>query len=159
MSVKDKNQLIELLTQTHLAARETLGGVDLTLRIYTESGWRVRDIVGHLATWDQHTALSLRAYQTGSEYLIPDYIEDEAKYNQAVVLEQQKLSDKQILEVWEKSYEGLRAAVQEMPEDRFPGDMLYPWGDERGSIIKLVEYFIEHTEEHREEIVSAVKES
>jgi hypothetical protein len=42
-----------------------------------------------------------------------------------------------------------------MPIDLLPGDMLYPWGSERGSISKLIEYMVEHAIEHRGEILKA----
>ena len=47
-------------------------------------------------------------------------------------------------------------AVQEITFDKFPGDLLYPWGDERGSIAQLVEYMAEHDIEHRDDIVEAI---
>ncbi len=40
-------------------------------------------------------------------------------------------------------------ALKELSEDKFPGDLVYPWGGERGDIVKLVEYFIEHDIEHQ----------
>ena len=44
-----------------------------------------------------------------------------------------------------------------MPSAQFPGDLLFPWGDERGSIAELVEFIVEHDAEHRDEIVEAIK--
>ncbi len=46
-----------------------------------------------------------------------------------------------------------------MPSAQYPGDLLYPWGDERGSIAQLVELIVEHDAEHRDEIVKAVQEA
>jgi hypothetical protein len=37
--------------------------------------------------------------------------------------------------------------------------LLYPWGDERGSIAHLVETMTEHDVEHRDEIVKAIESS
>ena len=51
---------------------------------------------------------------------------------------------------------GIKQAVQEIPFDQFPGDLLYPWGDERGSIARLVEIMTDHDTEHRDEIVKAI---
>jgi hypothetical protein len=42
-----------------------------------------------------------------------------------------------------------------MPLDLFPGDLLYPWGDDRGSIADLVEFVTGHNTEHRDEILQA----
>jgi len=157
MSAKDKQNLLDKLDETHLATQATLNEVDLEKLVFSDSGWRIRDIVGHIATWDQEVAKSLRTYQEGSEYLIPNLDEEEVDYNQRAVEKQQELSNQQILAEWEQAFAELRKAVQDMPVDRFPGDMLYPWGDERGSIATLVEFIIEHAIEHQEEIIKAVK--
>ncbi|MBC8506544.1 MAG: maleylpyruvate isomerase N-terminal domain-containing protein [Anaerolineales bacterium] len=159
MSAEEKKRLIKLLAKAHIATRATLDEVDLEMPVFTDSGWRIRDIIGHIATWDQETAKSLRAYQEGSEYSIPDLDEEETEYNERAVVEQKKLSTQQILAEWEQAHGELKKAVQEIPEDQFPGDMLYPWGDERGSIATLVEYMIEHAVEHQDEIIKALQES
>ena len=49
--------------------------------------------------------------------------------------------------------------MEAIPDDLFPGDLLYPWGDERGTIADLVVYMTDHAIEHRDEIVRAAEES
>jgi hypothetical protein len=121
-----------------------LDDVDLEMVVHKETGWRVRDVVGHIATWDREVAKSLRANMAGFEYLTPDLDEDENEFNEAAVREQRKLTSEQILDEFEKAYDELWVAIVDISPDRFPGELLYPWGDERGDITKLVEYFIEH---------------
>jgi uncharacterized damage-inducible protein DinB len=159
MSAKEKKHLLESLTEAHLSTRVVLDEVDLEMQVYQEEGWRVRDIVGHIATWDREIAKSLRAYQAGSEYLTPDLDEEEVEFNERAVLEQQKLSTQQILNEFETAYDEFKKALQEIPDDRFPGELLYPWGDERGDIATLVDYMVEHAIEHRDEIKKAMQES
>jgi len=157
MSAEDKIKLLARLTEAHLATRTILEKADLRLIVFADSGWRVREILGHVATWNQQVAMSVNAYQAGKEYLIPDLDEDEVDFNEKAVSEQKKLSDQQILDEWEEAYKELSNAVQEVPVERFPGDMLYPWGNERGDIVTLVEYMIDHIIEHRDEIVKAAQ--
>ncbi len=157
MSVGEKKHLLGRLIETHSAIRAILKGVDLETRVYTEGDWRIRDILGHLATWDREVSKSLRAFRAGTEYSIPDINGDETEFNEQAVLEQRKLSTRQILAEWEQAREDFKAALSDIPTDQFPGDLLYPWGDERGSIAQLVEYMIEHDKEHRDEIVKAVQ--
>jgi hypothetical protein len=157
MTAEDKKRLLALLTETHSTTRATLEGIDPELRVHADTDWRVRDIIGHLATWDRQVAKSLRAFRAGKEYAILDL--DEDIFNEQAVLEQQKLTVHQVFAEWEQAHEELREAVQETPLERFPGDLLYPWGDERGSIAKLVEYMIEHDVEHRDEIAKVIQAS
>lgn len=155
MTLEEKRRLIELLTQTHSTTREVLVGVDLDLRVYTDSGWRIRDIIGHIATWDRQVANSLRAFRDGEEYTIPDH--DEAAFNAKDVLRQQVLATEQIFKEWEQAREDFIEAVEDIPQDQFPGDVLYPWGDERGTIAYLVDVMVKHDIEHRREIVKAIQ--
>jgi hypothetical protein len=153
MTLENKERLVELLTQTHTETRAILEGIDLDRRVYSNSGWRIRDIVGHIATWDHQIAKSLRAYRIGDEYTIPNL--DEDAFNQQEVLEQQELTNHQVFENWVQAREEYKATLAELPVELFPGDLLYPWGDEPGTIAHLVELMAEHEVEHRAEIEKA----
>jgi hypothetical protein len=155
MTLEDKRRLLELLTQTHSATHATLEGIDLEMRVYSDSGWRIRDIIGHIATWDRQVAKSLRAFRAGKEYAIPDH--DEDAFNEQDVLSQQELTAQEVFDEWELAREDFKDAVNELPPEQFPGDLLYPWGDERGTIAHLVEMMAEHDVEHRAEIVKATQ--
>ena len=159
MTAEEKKNLIDLLSESQSVTLAALQGIDAETLIYAQSDWTVRDIIGHLATWDRQSAKSLRAYRKGSEYSIPDLGEDEDDFNQQAVLEQRALTTQQVFAEWDQTRADFQAAVQEIPLELFPGDLLYPWGDERGDIAKLVNYMVEHDAEHRDEIVKATEES
>lgn len=76
MTSEEERRLLDLLTQSYSAAHATLEGIDLEIRVYPDSGWRIRDILGHIATWDREVANSLRAFRVGQEYAIPNLGED-----------------------------------------------------------------------------------
>ena len=154
MTVEDKQRLIDLLADTHSATSMVLEGIDLETRIYSESGWRIRDILGHIAGWDRQAAKSLRAFRDGEDYAIPNFDEDAT--NEAMVCEQHDWTAEQVFAEWDKAREDFKLAIQEIALDKFPGDLLYPWGDERGSIAQLVEFMTEHDIEHRDEIVKVI---
>ncbi|MCP5094257.1 MAG: hypothetical protein GY943_01760 [Chloroflexi bacterium] len=61
--------------------------------------------------------------------------------------------------MWEQAHEAFKETLQEVPDAQFPGDLLYPWGDERGILAQVVEYMCEHEVEHRDEIVKAMESS
>jgi hypothetical protein len=163
MTEKDKSYLIGLLMETHSNLREIVAAADPEMPVYTDAdggaNWRIRDILGHIATWDMETARSLRAYRAGGVYLTPDFDEDEDDFNQQAVAEQRKLTTQEIVAEWEQAHEEFKEAVQDIPDDQFPGDLLYPWGDERGAISSLVNYMVEHAVGHRDEIAKATEEA
>lgn len=147
-----KNHLLDRLSATHSAIKSIIEGVDLEQQIYSSTDWRIIDILGHIATWDREVSKTLRSFLEGSEYFIPDLGEDEADFNEQAVIEQRKLSPDKLFSEWEQARIDFIAAVSVIPEEKFPGDLLFTWGEERGSIAQLVEYMIEHDEEHKEEI-------
>jgi len=159
MSVGENGDLLGKLIETRSATRALLEDVDPEMRVYTDPEWRIRDILGHIATWDRQVAKSLRAFIGRTEYFIPGIEEDESDYNEQAVLEQRTFSTQQIMVEWEQARDDLREAIREIPSDQFPGDLLYPWGGERGSIAKLIDFIIDHENEHRDEIERAIKTS
>ncbi len=154
MTAEDKKHLLKLLTESHSGLRATIEGIDPQKRVYTDTGWRIRDIIGHIATWDHQVTKSLRAYQAGTEYSIPNL--EEHDFNEQSVEKQRALTAQQVYVEWEQACQDIIDALEEIPLDLFPGDLLYPWGDERGSIAQLVEFMIDHDTEHRDEIVKAM---
>ncbi|MFC2028598.1 DinB family protein [Chloroflexota bacterium] len=159
MSTEEKKHLIDQLTEVHKSIRSVLDGVDPEMPVHKDNGWRVRDIVGHMATWDQEIANSLQAYQAGSEYLTPNLDEAEVGFNEKAVLDQKDLTNQQIIDIFVKASQEFIKAIKEIQDERFPGELLYPWGNERGDIKTLVNYMIEHDIEHRDEILDAIKAS
>ena len=157
MSTTEKDRLVKMLTDTLLDTKKVLDGIDLELIVYTEGDWRVRDILGHIATWEIESTKSIRAFLEGSEYSIPDLDDEEHDFNQREVNEQRKLSDEDLIKEREAAREELKVVINEIPEEKFAGELLFPWGGETGSIAQLVEFMVEHDEEHRDEIVKAVK--
>jgi hypothetical protein len=159
MSRDDKKYLLTRLSETHSAIKSTIEGLNLEERLYSDTDWRIIDILGHIATWDREVSKSLRAFLEGNEYFIPDLGEDEADFNEEAVIEQRKLTTAELLSEWEQARTAFKDAVSAIPEEKFPGDLLFTWGDERGTITQLVEYMIEHDEEHLEEIEKFLQEA
>ena len=157
MRTEDKNHLLEILAKSHSGLRATIEGIDPERRIYPDTGWRIRDIIGHIASWVHQATKSLRAYQAGTEYSITSL--EEHDFNEDTVKAQQALTAQQVYVEWEQACEDLNHAIEGIPPDLFPGDLLFPWGDERGSIAQLVEYMTDHEIEHKDEIVRAIKAS
>jgi hypothetical protein len=153
MTVGDKENLLKSLAESHSGLHEVIEGIDPEMAVYTDSGWRIRDIIGHIATWIHQATKSLRAYQAGSEYSITNLEEDD--FNEQTVKVQRAMTAQQVYGEWERAREDLNHALEGIPLDLFPGDLLYPWGDDRGSIAGLVEFVTGHNTEHRDEILQA----
>jgi hypothetical protein len=157
MNADEQKQLQEKVSESHAAIRTIIQDIDLEMRVYSDTDWRIRDILGHITTWARASTRSLRAFLDGTEYSIPGISDDETDFNEQAVLEQRELSVEEIVLEWEQSREDFISALRGTPLDQFPGDLLFPWGEDRGSIADLAEFIIEHDEEHRNEIVKALQ--
>ena len=151
MGKNPKQNLLDLISTTYPGLFEQLESVDLERVIYEDSGWRGRELLSHMAAWNLVVATTLEHFSRGEDYLIPDLEEDE--FNQRTALEHQDLPVDEVIVYWKHSVEEMTFAIEKIPAEKFPGNLLYPWGDERGDIIQLVKYFIEHDEEHVAEIL------
>jgi len=159
MNIEHKENILTRLSESHTKLEQALEGLDLELLIHSDTDWRIRDILGHIATWDRVLIHAIETYLAGSEYVIPGMIGDETEFNNQKVFEQKDLSTPKILKGWNQSRIDFIAAVQQIPPEKFFDELAFPWGDERGSISVMIEYMIEHNGEHQEEILKALQET
>jgi len=157
MTVEQKKENLERLAKTHHVLENSIEGLDPELVIHADTDWRIRDILGHIATWDRVLIHAIQSFMEGSEYIISGMVGDETDYNQKKVLDQRKLTTSQILQEWNQARMDFIEAVQNIPPDKFNEELAFPWGDERGSLTLMIEYMIEHNGEHQEEILEALK--
>jgi hypothetical protein len=150
-----KQKLLDLMEQSHSDLLETVLKFDLEETVYKDSGWRGREMLSHIGAWDRVITKSLVELTKGREYLIPDF--DEDQFNDQTAKAQQDMSTPEVFEDWKLARRELIEAVANIPADKFPGDFLYPWGDERGNIYDLVLYFLDHEIEHKAEMENLKK--
>ena len=87
MNADVKTSLLTRLSETHTATREILNEVDLEICVFSDTNWRIRDILGHIATWDRVLANALKAYIDGSQcVVILDWDKEEVVKNIKKVL-------------------------------------------------------------------------
>jgi hypothetical protein len=157
MNQEHKRNIIRRLSETHTALEGAIEGLDLDLVVHHDTDWRIRDILGHIATWDRVLIKAIEVFLSGGEYVISgmDGVEDD--FNVEQVLEQRKLSTNEILQEWIQARKDFIAAVDDIPAEKLHEELAFPWGDEEGTVTLMIEYMIEHNGEHQEEIMDALK--
>lgn len=120
--------------------------------IYHDSGWRVRDLLAHLAVWYGERIKCLRAYQQNKEYQIPDF--DMNMFNHDTVAERAARSFAEIQAEWEQVHTDLLIELEAIPASDYDEETRYPWGA-YGPISTLIAKLIDHAEEHLAEFVAA----
>jgi hypothetical protein len=149
-----KNLVIDHLNHVYNQMCDTLDGVDPDLIVHADSGWRVQDIVGHLAVWYEERIETLRAWQEGQDYRIANYERD--TYNQQAYEARKNVSFRKVAAEWQSAHEELIAILNEIPGEYFDRKIHYPWG-ETGTVAHLIERLIIHEREHQQEISEAQK--
>ena len=139
-----RRSLLNLLDQTRRETRSILSNLDPLRVVHTdERGWRVRDIVGHLAVWNEEAARSLIAYANRSEYTCISGSAKYYEYNGPAADERKEWTLDEVWAEYEASHEQLRKIVQAMPAHKWGGQLVFPWS-ERGTVEQLIKIMMNH---------------
>jgi hypothetical protein len=154
--LQDRDELVRQLERTQYEGMATLAELDPYAVVYPESGWQVKDVVAHLAAWDEPTALSFQAYAEGGEYSIPGYHDLEA-FNWAAYEGRRDIPYTQVYSDWDAARTRIKEIVAGLSSEQLAGDMLFPSGQSRGACIQLIREVWEHQELHFNDILGAIK--
>jgi ribosome modulation factor len=145
----DQNErLIERLDQGRRALQGMMVGLDRSMEICP--GWTIKEVLAHIAGWDEVATDALQAHAAGGipAPLDPPGIDD---CNEAVVRRCEALSYEEVLQYWRQARRDLKNTLMDMPAEKLDEQLLYPWG-ERGNAARIVAILAEHEKEHAEEI-------
>ena len=149
----EKDRLTAHLIEVHAALRATIEDADPTLIIHADTGWRVHDVIGHVAVWYRYRVNTVRALQRGETYTIPNYVRGD--YNTQQVAQRQDWPFDEILAEWEQGHADLIAALDGLSDGQFQAEVAMPWGD-RLTLAEFVERMARHEAEHHQEILAAL---
>lgn len=149
----EKQRLVFLLESERRKTIELLRDLTPYRVIHPESGWRVIDIIGHLATWEREVLAAIQAFHEGDVYTIPNF--EPESYNIAQYERRRSLDPAQIRMDWFMARRDLQDVIHDLHDHCFTGEMSYPSG-RRGMVIALIEELAEHEAEHRQEIEAVI---
>jgi hypothetical protein len=150
----EKERLIRLLERQRQQSIAALRDVDERAVVHEESGWRVQDLLGHLAAWEREALAAIQAFTENERYTLGDEYQLDL-YNEENYLKRKSYDAAQCRMDWGMVRRDLQFAIYEVPDDRFFDAIRFPWGAE-GTIAELVEDMVKHEEEHLGEIVAGI---
>ena len=148
MSDKERAFLIHRLDETRDTIEKILPAIDVTHEIYP--GWTMKDMLAHMTGWDDVTIDSLRAHVIGRPPSVPAILSLD-EYNNSTVSSRKDLDFDQVLNEWRLTRQVLRTIIEKMPEDKFFGPIVVPWGN-KATVTSLVDMFRDHEEEHAQDV-------
>jgi hypothetical protein len=150
--MEEKQRLIDRLDRARSDIEALIPLVSREVEVYP--GWTMRQVLAHIAGWDEATLAALRAHAGGRESGTPA-ARGITIYNAQSVETREALSFEQTRREYVVLREELKQAIGEMPEDRMNIMMILPWGG-YGMVEDVIEIFAEHEEEHAAEIRKAL---
>jgi hypothetical protein len=150
----EKDRLIRLLDATRHHTRIVLQRADPERVVHPDTGWRVKDVVGHILVWEEEALRAVSARQSGETYTIPDF-QNFDDYNQADFEQRRKVPFDQLLADLESVREQLKRAILDLPPDRLEGRMDFPWPGS-GTFSTMIEIMAFHEDEHCAQIEQAM---
>jgi|SRR5579884_3609587 hypothetical protein len=151
---RERTRLLGLLD----GAREEMRAVaDLSLAnevVYRDSGWQVRDVIAHVAAWEDEAARSLEAFLEGESYHIPGFVSDDV-YNRQ---NRDRWANADVAEVWvawEAARARLKDALGRFDVAAAAGELVAPWGA-RGTVHMVIREMAQHEREHAADVRAAL---
>jgi len=148
MTSADREFLLQRMDETRSKIETLLPKVDPNKEIYL--GWTIKDLLAHMTGWDDATIDSLRAHVIGRPPSVPAILSLD-EYNNSTVSSRKDLDYDQVLKEWRLTRQVLRTIIEKMPEDKFFGPIVVPWGN-KATVTYLVDMFRDHEEEHAQDV-------
>ncbi len=149
---EEKRKLIAKLDAARSMIYNLLPELNRSQEVYP--GWIVKDLLGHIAGWDEAVIDMLRAHQTGAPPSTPaaqgiDF------YNALSTAKRKDLDYEVIFKEWMANRQEMKRLIIEMPDEKLDEPLLLPWAG-MGSVAQVIGIFSHHETTHVAEIRQAL---
>jgi DNA repair protein RadC len=144
-----RDQIIQILSISRAEMRQALSMIDPAQE--STSSWQPRELLAHIAGWDQLLTACLQAHASGETYT-PTSLPDTDEFNRQSLKVRADFSSEQVTADWETRRQALVTVLQSMPPERFEVPLLFPWG-QVGTIEDVLRGFAAHERRHAAELV------
>jgi uncharacterized damage-inducible protein DinB len=126
-------------------ATQGLSGEEMT-QVQVEGVWTIKDVLGHIASWEEICLDPLRRYVDGGPFEV-EVIEDYLILNEELAARKQDIPLDAILDELDAIRQELVATVSELSAEQWEQRVLFPWGDE-GAVAEMFDELYQHELEH-----------
>lgn len=149
-----KANLFEKLELSRNEFLKVMKGIDIDKLVYTDGGWKARDIMLNVGYWEYEGAKSLNAFAENKEYIIPNFFEkfDEINKNTFDTYKDQEYSN--LLEYFDKGRIEFMNSLKRLNENDLSKEFVPFWGG-KSTIVNFILDMISHEQKHLEDIKNA----
>jgi len=119
-SLKRKERLVQILVNAHNDFQRLLDEMkaEKLTEVGVVEGWSVKDILAHIAFWEQRVIAWAAALNQGTQPEPPFWPSDwsEERINQAIYEQNRDRTLQDVLDQWQRVHQSVLRAVQEMSE-------------------------------------------
>jgi uncharacterized damage-inducible protein DinB len=126
-------------------ATQGLSEAEMT-QVQVEGVWTIKDVLGHVASWEEICLEPLRRYADGEPFeaqVVKDYV----IFNEELAARKQDTPLDVVLDEWDAIRQELVAAASKLPAEQWEQRVLVPWGDE-GTVTEMLDELYHHELEH-----------
>jgi hypothetical protein len=150
-----RQTLVERLETSRAKMLEHLDEIDKNRKVYPL--WTIREILAHLAGWDDALIALIKALAEGREPPTPAARGADV-YNAETVSTREGLSYDHIQREYLETRRVLLEAIRALPAEKVTQPATLPWGGD-GTLEDLVYLLGPHEEEHAEDVRKIIEES
>jgi hypothetical protein len=156
MTLEDEERALnETIDRMRDRISALIDGVDPNLVIHQASGWRLRDLLAHIAAWEQEVVAAGKAHIAGEPEIPRQNI---PRFNEKAYEKWKGMADQQVHAAWLAVYDDLKDVVLRAPADRWEVAFVNSWGAD-GTLPQHVHAILAHDAEHVDEIRRALGEA
>ena len=146
--MSEMSEWITKFATSHATMHDIIEKIDPMVEIYP--GWGIRQIIAHLAGWEEASADSLSSFIQGGT---PDVVvlDGDDAYNAESVQKRDSLSLEETIQDWEEHRNNLISVLGALADEQLEARIAHPWGGE-DSIAKLLGGLVWHENHHVKEI-------
>ncbi|GAB4547372.1 MAG: hypothetical protein OHK0023_08610 [Anaerolineae bacterium] len=148
------DELTNALDLAQTAMMQKLQAVSAAAIVEPRSGWRVQDLVGHIAAWDWVLIEALGAHESGGTVQI---IRDHAAFDQMQWNLRRNREAGQIYAEYVLAKSSLKMALRRLTVAKLAEPLPVPWADRRDTASRLVYELLERETEHRQKIAALIR--
>ena len=144
----NKEEVLLRCTQSRKAMRDTLDtlGEDDFIHPQVEGVWTIKDLLGHLTSWENTCLIPLKLMVNGGSFQA-EIIADHDAWNAEQATRKSKLPIKNIIEEWESVHNELDKTFNQLSDEQRIQVFSLPWGDQ-GNALDMLSGLAWHEEEH-----------
>lgn len=118
--------------------------------------WTLKDLLGHLADWQQLGAEGLVQLGNGRTPQFADEIEKFDRFNRDRAAARREQSWREVHAAFERTHADLLAAFDALPEDALAEEFITPWGTPT-TAYRFTSTFAAHAQEHAQDLRAALQ--